>query len=241
MNGLKFLPLCSLALLSPGTAAMPELPEKMLFEVRLEGRPVGSHCLWFRQSDDRLRVEVSMDLQVPLPLWFDYRYRYRATEWWRSGRLEALHVTIEDGSRQEQIRARRDRDALEVEAQGGHWRLQGDLVTSNHWNPSVLGRSRLLNTLTGKASDLEIEHEGSEALQFGARTLEVERYRLGGDLEDTRVWYDSEGHWRGLEFSARGGSRIRLHPLSPEAVIDASAEPWNRNPLCQDPGGRQSG
>lgn len=229
------------ALLLWETSLALEMPPQLLFEVRRDGEPVGSHCLRFSRSDEKLLVEAAMDLKVPLPLWFDYRYRYRASEQWRDGRLWALEVSIEDGGEPRRIEARRQGDALMVESSRGQQRLPGDLLTSNHWNPAVVDKRELLNTLTGQASRLQVQHLGWERVPFGAATLKVQRYRLGGDLKNTEVWYDDAGLWRGLAFNARDGSRIRLHPLNPDAVarLDPTTAPWSRNPICHP--GRQSG
>jgi len=218
-----------------------ELPSSLLFEVRRDGESVGSHCLRFSRAGETVRVEAAMDLEISLPLWFDYRYRYRASEQWRGGRLWMLEVAIDDGGERHGIEARRRGDILVVSTARGQQQLPGDLLTSNHWNPQVLEKGQLLNTLTGRTSRLEVEPLGKERIPFGARTLPVQRYRLGGDLKDTEVWYDEAGQWRGLAFSARDGSRIRLHPLAPDAVDDLDPEtaPWNRNPLCHP--GRRSG
>ncbi|GGO79759.1 hypothetical protein GCM10011348_14880 [Marinobacterium nitratireducens] len=215
-----------------------ESPSQLFFEVHRDGESVGSHCLKFTRQGDQLEVEVGMELQVQLPLWFDYRYRYRALERWQDGRLAALDVRIEDGSKQRRIEARRRAGALEVEAPGGTWRLPGNLLTSNHWNPAALEQGELLNTLTGRASRIDSQYLGADRLPFGEAELDVRRYRLGGDLEDTVVWYDGSGGWRGLEFSARDGSRVRLKPRQGDSLA-FSQSPWNRNPLCRP--GQRSG
>lgn len=69
---------------------------------------------------------------------------------------------------------------------------------------------------TGDVSRLDVQLEAEEQLQVGARQVTALRYRLGGDLDDTLSWYDLQGRWLGMEFSARDGSRIlvRLQPYT---------------------------
>ncbi|NVK42320.1 MAG: hypothetical protein HWE39_13850 [Oceanospirillaceae bacterium] len=228
-------------LLVGGGACAAQGPSELMFEVRREGETIGSHCVEFSRRGDLLDVEVAMELQVPLPLWFDYRYSYRASERWQGGRLQALEIVIDDGGKQRRIEAYRRAGILEVATNDGQWQVPGDLMTSNHWNPDALGEPHLLNTLTGRVSRIDSEYLGSDRVTIGDRELDVRRYRLGGELGDSLVWYDQGGSWRGLEFSARDGSRIRLYPLSTErvAALDPSETPWSRNPLCRP--GQQSG
>jgi hypothetical protein len=94
-------------------AAGPANP--LVFEVQRNGVPVGTHCVAFAQEDSRLRVDVMMDLQVPIALWFDYRYRYKATEWWQSGRLDALRVQIQDGGDPVRINGQTRDGRLEID------------------------------------------------------------------------------------------------------------------------------
>ncbi len=220
-----------------------EVPQKLAFEVRRDGALVGSHCLVFSRKPEGLRVDVMMELRVPIPLWFDYSYRYRATEWWRSGRLDALRARIEDGAQRSVIDARTRDGTLEVDGPQGLLRLTRDLLPSNHWNAAVLHETQLLNTLTGGISALDVRHEGTDRIAQGQSLIIAERYRLGGDLEDTRVWYDREGQWRGLAFTAPDGSAIRLYPVDTKAqqAVSPESAPWNRNPVCHNKTGALSG
>jgi hypothetical protein len=73
-----------------------------------------------------------------------------------------------------------------------------------------LQQQQLLNTLTGEVSQLNVTELGRDTLQLGDETIVATHYQLGGDLDDTHSWYDQNGRWLGMEFSARDGSRIRV-------------------------------
>ncbi len=215
----------------------------LAFEVQRNGVPVGTHCVAFTRENSRLRVDVMMELQVPVALWFDYRYRYKATEWWQSGRLDALRVQIQDGRNPVRIHGQTRDGRLEVDGPRGLLRLTSDLLPSNHWNVAILQESAVLNTLTGTTSELEVSREGSDSLVVAGAEIDADRFRLGGDLSDTRVWYDRQGRWRGLEFSARDGSVVRLHPRDIANVLTepSTDSPWNRNSVCKSLSGALSG
>ncbi len=219
------------------------VPAPLAFEVRRNGVAVGTHCVAFARENSRLRVDVMMDLEVPIPLWFDYRYRYSATEWWQAGRLDALRVQIQDGSDRLHIDGRTRQGRFEVDGPQGLLRLTRDLMPSNHWNAAILRETELLNTLTGGTSVLDIKHEGLDRIPLDGGAVDADRYLLGGDLADTRVWYDRQGRWRGLEFSARDGSVVRLYPHDMAAIGNqvATNPLWNRNPVCKNLNGPLSG
>ncbi|MCP8688604.1 DUF6134 family protein [Marinobacterium sedimentorum] len=224
------------------TTLTPGVPAPLVFEVQRNAVVIGTHCVTFSRESERLRVDVMMDLQVPIALWFDYSYRYSATEWWQAGRLDALRVHIQDGADQVRIDARTREGRLEVDGPQGLLRMTRNLLPSNHWNAAVLHESQLLNTLTGGTSALDVTLEGRDRIPLAGGEIEADRYLLGGDLADTRVWYDPEGLWRGLEFSARDGSFVRLYPRDIAALAANTTEPpWSRNPVCRKLTGPLSG
>jgi hypothetical protein len=224
-------------------SASDRVPVPLAFEVKRNGVSVGTHCVAFARDNNRLRVDVMMDLEVPVALWFNYRYRYSATEWWHFGKLDALRVHIQDGADQLRIDGRTRDGRFEVDGPQGLLRLTRDLLPSNHWNAAILQQSELLNTLTGGTSVLDIRHEGTDRIAFGDGEIDADRYRLGGDLSDTWVWYDRQGRWRGLKFAARDGSSVHLYPrdaVEMRARLNTDSL-WNRNPVCKSLSGPLSG
>ncbi|KAA0875694.1 DUF6134 family protein [Nitrincola tapanii] len=187
------------------------------FEVWRNGRAIGTHQLRFSEENGLLRVDAHMRLHIRALAVFNYHYEYRATEWWQEGRLQRLSVEVNDDGKRESIQAQAEDQGLRVQkAQQQRW-LSQDLLTTNHWNPGILEAQEVLNTLTGEASQLAVERLGMKRLQSTQGELEVQKYRLGAELEDTDTWYDAQGRWWGMEFSARDKSRIRVLPKGVEA------------------------
>lgn len=172
--------------------------------------PIGTHTLRFSKEDGLLRVDVEMDLQIRYLALFSYRYRYQATEWWQDEQLVRLEVSVDDNGDLQQIVGQQTGALLRVEAGGAERMLEPELITTNHWNSAIVEQTRVLNTLTGQASEIAVEVLGAEQVPAGETWVDATRYRLGGELIDTDTWYDDQGRWLGMEFSATDRSRIRL-------------------------------
>ncbi|MBE0509947.1 MAG: hypothetical protein K0A95_00455 [Chromatiales bacterium] len=184
--------------------------EEVVFEVERAGRPIGSHQLRFSREGEQLRVEVEMALQIRFLGIFSYHYRYRASESWQDGRLQSLQVTVDDNGKQQQLMARADGEVLQLEMDGQTRELPAGLLTTNHWHPAILQQQQVLNTLTGEASQIAVHALGEIMVPRAGDLIAARHYRLGGELQDTETWYDDQGRWLGMEFSARDNSRIRL-------------------------------
>ena len=182
-----------------------------LYAVERKGKTIGHYRLQFEQQFDQLQVRVEMALQIRVLALFSYRFEYTAQEQWSSdGQLQRLSVMIDDdGERTEHRIERQNNQLCRVESAGCD-PLGQQLLTSNHWHPLLPQQQELLNTLTGEVSQLQVRRLGDERFSLGQQRIDATRYQLGGDLEDTLSWYDQNGRWLGMEFSARDGSRIRV-------------------------------
>ncbi|WP_151669301.1 DUF6134 family protein [Nitrincola schmidtii] len=188
--------------------------QKVEFDVYRSGRSIGSHRLEFSEEQGMLRVDVEMDLHIRVLAVFNYRYNYQAIEWWKDGVLQQLEVQVNDDGDLTRLSAFLEGDQLRlVEGDETRW-LPNDLITTNHWNIAILSQEAVLNTLTGESSRLSVEFLGDTKAPAGGEEVAVRLYRLGGELEDTQTWYDENGRWLGMEFSARDDSRIRLINLT---------------------------
>ncbi|MBV0933018.1 DUF6134 family protein [Marinobacterium weihaiense] len=211
--GLWFLGLWMLALPALAVDPLQLYGDSATYSVERKGKPIGHYRLDFSRSDAQtLEVAVEMALQIRVLGLFRYDYRYRANEVWQGAdRLSRLDVRINDDGEARDYRFQRREDGLyRLEPGRSPVRLGDRLLTSNHWHPHLVRQSELLNTLTGEVSSLNVELQAREALQIGGESVMATRYRLGGELNNTLSWYDEQGRWLGMEFSARDGSRIRV-------------------------------
>lgn len=199
------------AALPAGKTPLDLYGTEAFYTVERKGKTIGHYRLQFEQQPDRLNVNVEMQLQIRVLALFNYRFDYRAQEQWTAdGRLQRLEISIDDdGSFKTHSIQRHQNQLCRVEADNCA-PLGEQLLTSNHWHPYLPQQQQLLNTLTGEVSQLNVTELGRDTLQLGDETIVATHYQLGGDLDDTHSWYDQNGRWLGMEFSARDGSRIRV-------------------------------
>ncbi len=180
------------------------------FDVIRNGETVGEHIVSFSHQGPQLRVDIRMTLDFRAFLLFRYRFSYQATEWWRDDILQRLEVELDERGKLKRISGRRQGERLQLRGDLGRASLSLPLLTTNHWNPAALQQQRLLNTLTGELSRIEVQFERQETVQVADQQITGWRYHYGGDLADTRVWYDKQKRWVGLSFIAQDGSEIRF-------------------------------
>lgn len=179
------------------------------YDVYRNDKPVGQYRINFEPSQEQLKVEVEMRIETRIFGLFSYDYNYRAQEVWRDDQLESLVVIMVTNGDEEQIKARRQGDLLEVIDQKGRERLlPPNLLTTHHWFDTILTQSQVLNTLNGKTSEMAVQSEAEQVWTIDGLAVPVTGFRLGGDLDNTLSWYDQSGIWRGMTFKAKDGSTI---------------------------------
>ena len=179
------------------------------YDVYRNDKPVGEYRINFEPSQQLLKVEVEMTIETRIFGLFSYDYNYRAQEVWRDDQLESLVVNMVTNGDEEQIKARRQGDLLEVIDQKGRERLlPANLLTTHHWFDTILTQSQVLNTLNGKTSEIAVQTEAEQVWTIDGLAVPVTGFRLGGDLDNTLSWYDQSGIWRGMTFKAKDGSTI---------------------------------
>jgi len=218
---MDFLPRSSLALALLGLAAASPAAatgtdpfalasayaDGLAFEVRRDGRTIGSHEVTFEHEGEALRVTARSDIRVRflgIPV---YRFTYRSESLWDQAGLLRLQAETDDDGQESRVVARREEEALRIEGSGGTAEAAAPLFPTDHWHSGVLRETAVLNTLTGRLNEVEIVFEGEESIEAGGETLAARRYSYQGDLQAT-VWYDREGRWVGLRFLGRDGTPI---------------------------------
>ncbi len=171
-----------------------------LFEVRLDGQPVGEHRFDLAPEGEglRLRSEAQFTVRVlGIPL---YRYRHSADERWRDGCLQSLDASTDDNGKAGKVTHRiKDGDCL---------------MTFAYWNPALLRQTRLLNPQTGVVEPARIERVGPGTFDAAAGPLEAVRWRIHTREQPIDLWLSGAGEWIGLESTVAGGRRLayRLRP-----------------------------
>ena len=182
--------------------------DRITFDVVRKGKVVGRHTNEFSDTGQGLAVRSNMQLTVTvlfIPV-FDFTYDSRAV--WCDQGLVQLSSRVDRNGDATTVDARFDGNQTIITGGGGNVMHSGQLIPTNHWNPSVLQRDAVLNTITGQVNRVDIVPCAAQTAASLDLSLpaEAECYQYTGDLAAT-VWY-LDRRWIGLAFKGDDGSDI---------------------------------
>ncbi|CDO58880.1 hypothetical protein BN1012_Phect666 [Candidatus Phaeomarinobacter ectocarpi] len=229
----NFLPAIVSAGLTLGGGALPAaaasiLDIRALYGDRIEfgvyrgGAEIGEHIVQFDEVDDGLRVQTSTNLAVSALFITVYRFEYESDALWQDGTLMSITARTNDGGTVSEIEAEAEGGSLTVTGPNGTDEAPVGIYPTNHWNAGVIGSTRVLDTFTGRISDVDLASKGREQVVTAHGTLDATRYQYSGAI-DNEVWYDAEGRWVQMQFKGTDGSTIQLRCRSCKAVELADA------------------
>lgn len=176
-------------------------------EIRRDGTPVGSHRVSFARRADGIAVTARSEIAVRLLGIVVYRFTYESRSLWNDGRLLRLESETDDNGRRTRVKAEANGEMLSVEGPAGTRAIPADTLPTDHWNPVVLERRAVLNTIAGTLDRVAIRAVGPERLTTPAGPATAQRFAYAGDLT-VEAWYDEAGRWTALRFTAADGSVI---------------------------------
>lgn len=184
------------------------------FDVLRNGSKVGEHRVFFEyQPGGTLIVNADFNLTVTLLGLPVYRYAYESGSRWCADRLVSLWARqVDDGDKTE-VRAVAKDEGMTIMGPQGTLEAETGLFPTDHWNAGVLSQTRVLNTLSGKVSQVSIRPMQRDLVEAEGRAIPATAYRYTGDIE-TWVWYDDLGRWVKMRFSAKDGSNIEYRCTS---------------------------
>ena len=186
-------------------------PEITRFDLLRNGERVGDYLIEFKEEEAKLTVHIGMQLSIKVFGLFDYNYSYSATEMWVGDELQSLDVRLnKNGDQQQRSWVSEKHDSLTTHDEIGREILNPDLLPTHHWYSKILSQKRVFNTIKAKAVEIEPKLDEQFLLNISGEKLVVNAYRLGGDLDNTQSWYDSQGVWRGMRFKAKDGSNVEV-------------------------------
>jgi hypothetical protein len=192
------------------------------FKVLRDGDEVGFHRVVFRPAGDSLIVESEFSIEVKVLFFTAYRYRYTSTDVWRHGCLVSVDAMVDENGDQSFVRAGVDNQRVTIVGPSGVETSDAGIFPTNHWHAGVIGAERVLNTITGKVAEVRIVDDGVDWVMVNDETHPVRRYHYTGDLRNT-VWYDGDGRWVKMRFTAEDGSTIEY--VCAQCRPDQSREP----------------
>lgn len=167
------------------------------FEVRLDGKPVGTHRFTVSGPTEAREVHSVARMDVKLLGITVFRYRHEARERWRGDCVAELQSSTDD-----------DGKPLKV----AETRSESDdcLMGFSYWHPAVTKQTRLLNPQTGLVEEARFERLPDATISVRGREVPATRWRLvatppEGKRQELVMWLDrSDANWLGLDARVRG-------------------------------------
>ncbi len=201
------LSVCTFGLAATAQAELPvwqpDDGDVIAFEVFRKGDKFGTHKVSFDLEGDKLTAITDVDLRVGAgPITF-FSYRLDATEVWQGDQLVSVRGKLKEGGDREAVQAEKNGEAIKVSGSAFEGEAPASILPSSHWRSEIVTASQMLSTENGALISITAQAAGSEALEIDGRTINATRYEIDADVPYT-IWYDEQGRWVKLEFTARG-------------------------------------
>lgn len=190
-----------------GEAPIKAYGDQIIFDVFRKGSPVGTHEVTFRRDGDDIIADTRFQVSIKILIVPVYSYLYTSNERWRDGKLVSFTSETNDNGDVSDLQVKRENDALVLTGSGGAFTAPGDLYPTTHWNSGVIGSTQVINTITGKINNIELQSRGIETVSTKHGDIQATHYAYQGDLT-TEVWYDSAGKWVKMRFPGKDGVMI---------------------------------
>ena len=208
MRFLSFVLMTFLLMRSISFGADALTQSDLTFSVIRNDKVVGEHKTKFIRKDDHLLVNSVMSLEISFLSIPIYDFYYQSDEIWRNDQLVSVDVSVDDDGEVKSFSVQQKENGLVVDEDLQSLNLSTPFFTTNHWHYGVVETSQVFNTLTGKLNQVSIINKGEEEIETTSGTILATRFEYSGDLQDTSVWYDSDGRWVKLSFLGRDKSKI---------------------------------
>ena len=168
------------------------------FEVRLDGKPVGTHRFTVEGPPGGLEVQSQARMDVTLLGLTVFRYRHEARERWRGDCLAELQSRTDDDGTPLQVTLTRSE-------------AEPCLMSFAYWHPEVTAQTRLLNPQTGLVEEARFERLADASVEVRGREMPAARWQLtatppAGPSQHLTLWRDrGDGRWLGLDARVKGG------------------------------------
>lgn len=182
--------------------------DRLAFTVTRNGAPIGSQVYRIDRQGRRVVVDIHTDIDFRL-LWVPvYRFRHESREIWDGDRLVRMVSKTDDNGDPIALDVTTDGGMLKVGGGDGQIEVDPKAVPASLWNPVVVQRERLLDTVDGTVLATKVAFLGEEVLTVAGRQIQTRRYRLSGDYSRD-LWYDAaDGSLVRVLFEARDGSQV---------------------------------
>ena len=206
-------------------AAAPAIAQTWDFEVRLDGKPIGTHRFVVDGPADARTVSSTARFDVRLLGITVFRYRHEARERWRGDCLSEIRSSTDDDGKPVEVDRRLGPPAAASATTATTTAIAGEpacLMSYAYWHPGLVQQRRLLNPQTGDVDEISVERLPDATLPVGGRDVDAARWRItsvaralpaaeaSGKPPPARqvltLWRDrADGRWIGLDAQVKGG------------------------------------
>lgn len=210
--------------------------DKIVFDVFRDGSQVGTHEVNFRRDGEDIIAETRFEVSIKVLIIPVYSYLYTSTERWREGKLVTLNASTDDNGDVSTLSVKRENGTLQLTGTGGEYTAADGLYPTTHWNSGVIGSTQVINTITGKINNVELQRRDTVPVATKHGDILATHHAYLGDLT-TEVWYDDDGKWVKMRFPGKDGVMIEYkcrvcgtqHVKS--GALDTSQKLAERTPL----------
>lgn len=186
-------------------------PKGLTFDVKRNGDRVGRHTVAFKRiGKAKFQVNSMMTVSVTLLSIPVYRYRYISETAWQDGQMTRLMAEQDDDGDVSRVRAVRQGQTWTITGPKARVQSENPLYPTDHWHFGVIKQTEVLDTLTGKITDVTITPGEVDRIRAQGRSVNATPYRYTGDI-NTTVWYDHAGRWVKMAFEAGEGSNMEYY------------------------------
>ena len=149
-----------------------------LFNVFLDGKPIGTQQVNIEQLGQQQQVNINTSLDVKLLFLTVYQYQHENTEVWQQGCIQSIQAVTNDNGTSYQVNGNRTENGLMLETSDQQQELPGCVRTFAYWQPELLSTEKLLNAQTGDYQDVDYIDLGSAVTSLGEKRITARQVRL---------------------------------------------------------------
>lgn len=186
--------------------AMAEETKEWIFNVTVDGNPIGEHRFKKTFRDEKTVIESEAKFDVKILFLNVLKYRHRNTEVWENGCLSEIESATRSNRKKFKVSGKRSEESFSINTLDENAIHQGCLYTFAYWNPDFLLQDRLINSQTGEMEEVTIAKIDTESDSLTGYEVNAK----GGPI---KVWYADET-WIGLESTLKNGRTLRYETLN---------------------------
>jgi hypothetical protein len=175
--------------------------KKLLFNVLLDKKPVGTHGFEITRGDGTIVVNSKLQLKAKFLGLFPVNYNHESTEYWKNGCIVAVNAKTTKRGKTITVKAKSKPQGLEVLSNNRVEVLKGCIKSFAYWDPLLLKDSQLLNTENGDLVSVQVETTASE-------TDTSKTILISSSEANILLGYDVYGQWLSLRSKLNIGGEL---------------------------------